>query len=215
MNNALFRELDQTFRDLDNTLSNTGRLRIGRAIGAALRRSQQKRIQEQKNPDGTAYPSRRRRVKRVQQGIKFLWNDEVRTLKNWGHEIGRFGPRITGYDEDRGDMRTFYRCDIERYLEIKTRAVTRPTKKQTKMFQRLATLRFLRMQADAGGATVGYDGMAARIARIHQYGLKDEVAPGLFVEYPVRELLGISDNDVRLVEGIIHTELRNALRYRG
>ncbi|KFB99471.1 phage tail completion protein [Trabulsiella guamensis ATCC 49490] len=213
MTDALFRELDQAFSDIVNTLSYGGRHRLGRAIGSALRRSQQKRIRAQKNPDGSSFQPRRRRVTRTQQGIRFIWNDDVRHLKNWKHEIGRYGRRITGYDEDRGDMRTFYRSDIERYLEINTRAVTRPTRRQMKMFQRLATFRFLKMHGDASGAIVGYDGMAARIARIHQLGLKDEAAPGIFVEYPVRELLGVSESDERMVEGIIISEMSKARRY--
>lgn len=212
MNNELFRELDQVFNDIANTLSYGGRNRLGRAIGGALRRSQQKRIKAQKNPDGSSYQPRRRRVRRTQQGIKFIWNGEVRHLKNWKHEVGRYGPRITGYDEDKGSLRTFYRGDIERYIEINTRAVSRPGKKQMKMFQRLATFRFLKMYSDASGATVGYEGVAARIARIHQFGLKDETVPGVFVEYPVRELLGITDNDERLIENIIIDELHKAAR---
>lgn len=47
------------------------------------------------------------------------------------------------------------------------------------MFTRLRTLRFMKLRPDAGGVTVGFDGIAARIARIHQYGLKDEVGPAL------------------------------------
>ncbi|WP_049849356.1 phage virion morphogenesis protein [Trabulsiella odontotermitis] len=213
MSDSLFRELDQVFSDIVNTFSYGGRNRLGIAIGNALRRSQQQRIRAQKNLDGSSYKPPRRRVIRTQQGIKFVWNDQIRSLKNWKHEAGRYGPRITGYDEDRGDIRTFYRSDIERYLEINTRAVSRPTRKQMKMFQRLATYRFLKSKGNANGAVVGYEGMAARIARIHQFGLRDEVAPGVFVEYPVRELLGITKADEQMIDGIITDEVMKAQRF--
>lgn len=47
------------------------------------------------------------------------------------------------------------------------------------MFTRLRTLRFMKVRPDAGGVTVGFDGIAARIARIHQYGLGMKLARAL------------------------------------
>jgi phage virion morphogenesis protein len=64
------------------------------------------------------------------------------------------------------------------------------------MFQRLRTSRFLKGRADAEGATVGFSGVAARIARVHQFGLRDKVNnSGAVATYPRRELLGLSKAD--------------------
>ena len=115
-----------------------GRTCTARKIGLALRRSQQRRIASQKNPDGSGYAVRRRKVYRTQQGIKFFWNNEVRALKNWRGGRGKYGRTITGFDEKRRDIRTFYRADIERYLEIKTQSATHSETKAP-MFTRLRT----------------------------------------------------------------------------
>ncbi len=44
------------------------------------------------------------------------------------------------------------------------------------MFVKLRTARYLKARADASGVTVGYSGVAARIARVHQFGERDQVA---------------------------------------
>ncbi|EOG6951240.1 phage virion morphogenesis protein [Edwardsiella piscicida] len=207
MSDDRFRELDKVFSDILAGLSASGRTRSARLIGQEVRRSQQRRVRAQKGPDGAAYPQRKRRIIRSQQGIKFIWNDEVRTLKNWHGGRGKYGRTITGFDTDRNDIRTFYRSDIERYLEINTRALRRDTARKAPMFERLRTLRFLKMHPDAQGVTVGYDGVAARIARVHQYGQRDQVGPGVIAKYPVRELLGLSSAD----EGLIYNTTINSL----
>ncbi|EAA8933980.1 phage virion morphogenesis protein, partial [Salmonella enterica subsp. enterica serovar Gaminara] len=107
---------------------------------------------------------------------------------------------------DRNDVRTFYREDIERYLEIRTQSVPRDSTKKAPMFVRLRTLRYLKMYPDAQGVTVGYQGVAARIARVHQFGLRDEAGPGVMATYPVRELLGLSAADEkRITETVINS----------
>lgn len=45
---------------------------------------------------------------------------------------------------------------------------------------------------------MGYDGVAARIARVHQYGQRDRRA-GCFAKYPVRELLGFTAGDEQMI----------------
>ena len=114
MSDRMFSELDQVFQDILDGVSPAGRTRTARKIGLAVRRSQQRRIASQKNPDGSGYAVRRRKVYRTQQGIKFFWNNEVRALKNWRGGRGKYGRTITGFDEKRRDIRTFYRADIER-----------------------------------------------------------------------------------------------------
>ncbi len=60
--------------------------------------------------------------------------------------------------------------------------------------------------------TVGYSGVAARIARVHQFGERDQVAPGIFTDYPVRELLGISRADERLIYNTVLGRIAEAVR---
>lgn len=212
MSENLFRELDQVFSDILAGASPSGRLRTARAVGQALRRSQQQRIKSQKNPDGSPYSVRRRRVLRSQQGIVFVWQGEVRRLKNWHGGRGKYGRTITGFDEDRNAIRTFYRSDIERYIEINTQSVRRATSKKPPMFQKLRSYRFLKMQADANSAGVGFDGVAARIARVHQYGQRDQVGPGAFAKYAARELLGFTAADERMITEQVINSMGSAAR---
>lgn len=65
------------------------------------------------------------------------------------------------------------------------------------MFNKLRTNTYLRVQADADQASVGFFGKVARIARVHHEGLQDKVAPrGPNFKYPARPLLGFSESDV-------------------
>ena len=77
---------------------------------------------------------------------------------------------------------------------------------------KLRTARYLKARADASGVTVGYSGVAARIARVHQFGERDQVAPGIFTDYPVRELLGISQADERLIYNTVLGRIAEAVR---
>lgn len=212
MSDDRFRELDKVFSDILAGISASGRTRSARLIGQEIRRSQQQRIRSQKGPDGAVYPQRKRRIIRSQQGIKFVWNNEVRTLKNWHGGRGKYGRTITGFDTERNDIRTFYRSDIDRYLEINTRSLRRDTARKAPMFERLRTLQFMKMRPDAQGVTVGYDGVAARIARVHQYGQRDQVGPGVVAKYPVRELLGLSAADEHLIYNATINSLGSAAR---
>ncbi|TDY90289.1 UNVERIFIED_ORG: phage virion morphogenesis protein [Herbaspirillum seropedicae] len=68
------------------------------------------------------------------------------------------------------------------------------------MFNKLRTNTFLRIQADANQASVGFFGKVARIARVHHEGLQDKVAPrGPSYKYPARPLLGFNSADEMLV----------------
>lgn len=209
MDNRQFQVLDGIIADIVGAMKPAERARLARVVGRQIRRNQQRRIAAQKAPDGSAYTPRARRIRRTQQGIKFLWNDQVRTLKNWHHGIGRHGATITGFDVERNDIRTFFRCDIERYLEIKTRTVQSDTHKNkaNAMFQKLRAARFLKMQATPQGVTVGYQGRAARIARVHQFGLRDQVGAGVMAQYPARELLGLTSQDERQLTDLIMQHL--------
>lgn len=193
---ALFQQLDQVFAEILSAMTPARRLRTARGIATTLRRSQSQRIGKQTSPEGVPYPKRRRRVLRSQAGIGFIWQGEERRLRNWRATRGSRGRMLTGFDEGRGAVRSFYRTDIERYLDISFNETRRDTTKADPMFRRLRTTRFLKARATSEGASVGFSGVAARIARVHQYGLRDRVNDsGAMATYPRRELLGLNKID--------------------
>ena len=72
------------------------------------------------------------------------------------------------------------------------------------MFQKLRTNRYMKASGRENSAVVEFTGKVQRIARVHQYGLKDrpnELAQD--VQYPERQLLGIGQNDKQLIEEVI------------
>ncbi|WP_313401756.1 phage virion morphogenesis protein [Stenotrophomonas sp.] len=83
-------------------------------------------------------------------------------------------------------------------------------KRKRQMFTKLRTARYLRLQSDASSIAIGFAGRLSRIARIHQYGLRDRPAPGApDVQYARRELLGFTDADVELIrDGLLEHLVR-------
>lgn len=72
------------------------------------------------------------------------------------------------------------------------------------MFAKLRTNRFMKASGNDSEAVVAFTGKVQRIARVHQFGLKDR--PGRNreeVPYPERQLLGFSPDDTRLIENLI------------
>ncbi|WP_223879098.1 phage virion morphogenesis protein [Chitinimonas arctica] len=69
------------------------------------------------------------------------------------------------------------------------------------MFAKLRTLRFLKTQTTDEAATVGFAGRIGRIAKVHQFGLRDRVTPGgPAVLYPARPLLGVNTDDLAVLK---------------
>ncbi|QBR34457.1 MULTISPECIES: phage virion morphogenesis protein [Pseudomonas] len=124
-------------------LEPASRNKLARSVGQTLRRSQQQRIIEQQNPDGSKYAPRKQRNLRGKQG------------------------RL---------------------------------KRKARMFQKLRTASFLRVQGDGNGISVGFTGRIARIARVHQYGMNDRAARDApDIRYDKREILGFTDADLDLI----------------
>ncbi|EJN1472821.1 TPA: phage virion morphogenesis protein [Citrobacter freundii] len=72
------------------------------------------------------------------------------------------------------------------------------------MFQKLRTSRYMKASGRSDAAVVEFTGKVQRIARIHQYGLKDRSNPhAQDVQYPERQLLGFSQSDELLIERAI------------
>lgn len=73
-------------------------------------------------------------------------------------------------------------------------------KRKAQMFQKLRTASFLKVKGDGNSISVGFTGRIARIARVHQYGLKDRAERGApDVRYEQREILGFIDADIDLI----------------
>ncbi|UXY16729.1 phage virion morphogenesis protein [Chitiniphilus purpureus] len=76
------------------------------------------------------------------------------------------------------------------------------------MFARLRTARYLRQQAGADGAVIEFASRVLRVARVHQYGLRDRVRrDGPEVDYAERQLLGFTEADERLVLDLVLAHL--------
>ena len=205
--NSLVTQLDDELKRLLSTTSNAYRKRLTTKLAKAIRSDQQKRIRSQKNADGTAYEPRKRKVLRAQQQIRFIHRGDVRTLRNWQGSKGRRGKTITGFDEERGAVRTFYRQDISRFLDINFSSVKRTTKRNVPMFRRLRAVHFLQARSTQDCAVVGFQGKAAAIAREHQYGLEGAVNQLARARYPKRELLGLSEHERLGLLEIIYLDL--------
>jgi phage virion morphogenesis protein len=83
-------------------------------------------------------------------------------------------------------------------------------KRTVKMFRKLRTTRYLKVRCSGTVISVGFTGRIARIARIHQYGLKDRPEPGAAdVQYHERGILGFTDADYALIRDVLLKSLTN------
>ncbi len=68
------------------------------------------------------------------------------------------------------------------------------------MFAKLRTARWLKGESDAHQLSIGFIGPVARLARVHQEGKVDRVAPGgPRYRYPARGLLGLTQADKEMI----------------
>ncbi|HFQ3061459.1 phage virion morphogenesis protein [Enterobacter sp. UPMP2061] len=78
------------------------------------------------------------------------------------------------------------------------------------MFQKLRTNRYMKASGRENGAVVEFTGKVQRIARVHQYGLKDRPnAHAQDVQYAERQLLGFSQTDKQRIESLIVEYLKS------
>lgn len=72
------------------------------------------------------------------------------------------------------------------------------------MFQKLRTSRYMKASGRENSAVVEFTGKVQRIARVHQYGLKDRPnAHAQDVQYAERQLLGFGQADKQLVGTLV------------
>lgn len=78
------------------------------------------------------------------------------------------------------------------------------------MFQKLRTSRYMKASGRENSAVVGFTGKVQRIARVHQYGLRDRPrAYAEDVKYPQRQLLGLSDINIKEIELLVVKHISN------
>lgn len=79
-------------------------------------------------------------------------------------------------------------------------------KQKVKMFEKLRTASFLKVQSDGYAVNIGFSGRVARIARVHQYGLRDRPESGARdVKYEMRVLLGFTGTDLdKIRDGLLN-----------
>ena len=199
-------ELDQIAGELLRELSATGRRGLVKEIGIDIRRDQAKRIDGQKNPDGTPFTPRKKKLqaRRTLHAIKFLYpahgggEPRLVLMKSWAY----LGLRtIVGFDTKSGGQRTFNRSKIIKYLPLAAGEDTagggrlkKPTLKQRRMFKKIRGPRFMKVKVTPDVLEVGFSGKVAEIANSHQSGLD---------HHPVRELLGFSQADRENVLDIV------------
>lgn len=83
-------------------------------------------------------------------------------------------------------------------------------KRKVQMFKKLRTASFLKVQSDGNAISVGFTGRIARIARVHQYGMKDRAERGApDIKYDQREILGFTEADLDLIRDGLLFHLTN------
>ncbi|MBU9608577.1 phage virion morphogenesis protein [Burkholderia multivorans] len=94
--------------------------------------------------------------------------------------------------------------DGSRYAPRKPQARRKKGRIRRAMFQKLRTARFLKTASSADASVLHFTREVERIARVHQEGLRDRVErSGPVVQYPARELLGLTEQDIDAVSSLI------------
>ncbi|MCO1362275.1 phage virion morphogenesis protein [Burkholderia multivorans] len=94
--------------------------------------------------------------------------------------------------------------DGSRYAPRKPQARRKKGRIRRAMFAKLRTARFLKTTSSADASVLHFTRDVERIARVHQDGLRDRVQrDGPIVQYPVRELLGLTDADVERIADVV------------
>jgi len=79
-----------------------------------------------------------------------------------------------------------------------------------RMFEKLKMARYLKARGTPQHAVIGFAGRVSRIARVHQYGLKDRAERGAAeVRYARRELLGLTALELKELTEIIIDNIGN------
>lgn len=76
--------------------------------------------------------------------------------------------------------------------------------RKLEMFKKLSKVAYMKAKGDESAISVGFTGRVARIARVHQYGLRDRAEQGApNVRYDQREVLGLTEADLDLIKNVL------------
>jgi phage virion morphogenesis protein len=82
-------------------------------------------------------------------------------------------------------------------------------KRTAQMFKKLRTASHMKTRGDSNAVTVGFTGRVARIARVHQYGLIDQIEPqDCNVRYKQRKVLGFTAAEIDLIRDRLISHLK-------
>lgn len=204
------RQIDDWAEQLISRLSPAEQRKLARQIDTALRRENARRIRKNIAPDGSAWPARKRGKTTAKNTPKrFIYDGRERYLKSYQRQ----GGRMTGYDRLRPGIRTFRYDRVERWLppgvpEPGSDPAWLKSHNRQEMYKGLAKAKSLKVKVGPQGVMVGFYGRVARIARVAQYGLYDNVRPGgPRVKYDQRELLGFTDADYDMIRDLLAEHL--------
>ncbi|MDQ0433496.1 phage virion morphogenesis protein [Pantoea agglomerans] len=83
-------------------------------------------------------------------------------------------------------------------------ARTKPDRIKRKMFVKLKTTKYLKIKATSDNAEVAFVHAVQRLARVHHYGLRERAGNRtMIIKYPSRRLLGIDNETIIIIEGIM------------
>jgi len=78
------------------------------------------------------------------------------------------------------------------------------------MFAKLRTAKYMKAKGTADDAVVEFTGQVQRMAKVHQYGLRDRPSVrAKEMQYPSRPLLGLIHDDLEIIEQTFLNILRN------
>lgn len=202
--------LEEWVAPLLEKLKPAERGKLARKIGMELARSQRTRIGQQRNPDGSPFAPRKASEPRaINRSVKFLYRKSsggtrVASLAGYTDE----GLFITGYDREVNAVRTFRKSRIEEWFKPDPGSALVKQRKgavrRRPMFAKIRQARNLKNRSTPNAVIAGFVGDVARVARIHQYGLRERIKRGgPSVQYPQRRLLGFSDDDQVMIRDML------------
>lgn len=201
-------DLERFVGGMLKSLEPAQRRSLFRKVATTMRRSNQRRIAAQKNPDGSAFDPRKppAEPKPGNYAVKFLYpsggsgSPRLVFMKSWEKQ----GPIFTGFDREAGGLRSFEFAKVIKWLRVDPEEQNagggkirkRTTIRQRAMFRKIRRGGILQAGQNDHEAWIGFGGRVAEVARVHQFGLRDRPARhAREVRYARRELLGMTAQD--------------------
>lgn len=210
-------ELEALVGGMLKSLEPGARRSLFRKVATTMRRSNQKRIAAQKNPDGSAFEARKPPAEPVpgNHAVKFLYPSggsgppRLVFMKSWVKQ----GPIFTGFDREAGGIRSFEWDRVIKWLRVDPeednagggKIRNRKSIRQGAMFRKIRRSGNMQAGHNDHEAWIGFAGRLAAVARVHQFGEKDRPARhAREVRYARRELLGeMAQDREELLDAVI------------